>query len=104
MRNAIYIVMALICLAASSCKEPPAPLPTANFFVEGSGCSSSCKVYFYDQSLNAVKWQWDFGNGIISNNQDDSTLYTSSGFYTVRLYVWNTDNVKDSVSKTVTVN
>ena len=94
----------LVIAGLSSCKkEPPAPLPTANFFVSNNGCFSPCYLYFYDQSKNAVKWKWDFDNATYSNNPDDSSLYFNTGYYDVTLFVWNADDVKDSVIKTVLV-
>ena len=91
-------------LTLSACKkDPPAPLPLADFFVENSGCTASCKLYFYDQSDNAVKWNWKFGNGVTSNNANDSTTYHISGTYEVWLYVWNKDDVIDSVRKNITI-
>ena len=95
--------MGLVCLSLSACKDAPAPLATANFYVDGDECVSPCTVHFYDQSMNAVKWRWEFGNGTSSPNQDDSTTYTDNNIYTVKLTVWNSDDVPDSVSKTVTI-
>jgi PKD repeat protein len=53
--------------------------------------------------LNAVSWEWDFGNGTTSVNQDDSAIYAAAGVYQVKLGVWNEDGIKDSIVKTVTV-
>jgi PKD repeat protein len=83
--------------------EPPAPLPTANFYVDNAGCLTSCYVYFYDQSINAVRWEWSFGNTLSSDQPDDSTQYHNPGFYDVTLKVWNADNVEDKITKQVTV-
>ena len=98
------IVFALATLAIVSCKkEAPAPLPTADFYVANNGCSSPCYLYFYSQSLNATKFQWDFDNLTGSTSENDSSLYFSTGLYNVKLSIWNADDVKDSVSKTITV-
>jgi PKD repeat protein len=94
----------LILFISPSCKkEDPAPLATANFFVSNSGCASPCWVYFYDNSTNAVKWHWNFGNNFNSTLQNDSGYYNTPGSYDVELHVWNVDDVADSVTKTVMV-
>ena len=87
-----------------SCKkEDPAPLPFADFQVENSGAHSPCWLYFYDNSQNAVEWEWYFGNGFNSTTQNDSSYYTAFGFYDVTLRVKNIDGVADSVTKQVMV-
>ena len=85
-------------------KTPPAPLPKANFFVENNGCVAPCYIYFYDQSDNATSVQWDFGNGMISNERDDSTQYLEYGVYEVWIYAENSDGERDSVRKNVFIN
>ncbi|MBL7897305.1 MAG: PKD domain-containing protein [Crocinitomicaceae bacterium] len=95
----------LFSLLTSSCKEepPPAPLPFADFLVSNNGCLAPCWIYFYDNSQNAVKWEWDFGNNFNSTTQNDSMLYQSQGYYDVSLRIENSDGVADSVSKEVFV-
>ena len=93
-----------ILLLFVQCKEPEAPKATANFFVENSGCVAPCYLYFYDQSTHAVAWKYEFGNGFNSNLSNDSMLYISPGTYTVKLSVWNSDNVIDSVKKEILIN
>ena len=94
----------LAAMTVSSCKkEQPAPAAIANFFVGNNACVSPCWVYFYDQSANAVQWEWDFGNNFNSTTQNDSMLYNTTGFYDVELMVWNSDGVADSITKTIMV-
>lgn len=104
MNNFFRAVLFFLTLIFVSCKkEEPAPLPFADFFVENSACTSPCWVKFYDQSLNAVEWEWNFGNNFYSSSQNDSNYYTEFGIYKVRLKVKNADGVLDSVTKDVLV-
>ena len=100
-RRCLGILFLLLILSCEN--EPPAPLPTANFYVDNAFCTSPCYVHFYDQSYSAVNWHWEFGNGITSTYQDDSTQYVNPGFYDVTLTVTNADNVEDKITKTITV-
>ena len=84
-------------------KEPPAPLPFADFHVSNNGCIAPCWLYFFDNSQNAVKWEWNFGNGFNSTTQNDSMLYNNLGYYNVTLWIENADGVRDSVTKEVMV-
>lgn len=100
----IWSTCLLILSSNSACKkENPAPLPFADFHASNSGCVSPCWVYFYDNSLNAVEWKWDFGNYFNSTTKDDSMLYQSFGFYDVTLWVKNSDGVTDSVTKEIMI-
>jgi len=103
MRITLFFFIAFSGCWISCKKEPPAPLPFADFLVNNNGCVAPCKLYFYDNSLNAVKWEWNFGNGFNSFSKNDSNQYNLQGFYDVFLKVWNSDDVADSVIKTIYV-
>ena len=81
-------------------------VPVANFTASAvSGCSP-VYVTFTDQSTGSPKfWNWDFGNGQLSNLQNPSIAFTTPGTYTVTLVVKNNDGV-DGITKTnlITVN
>ncbi|WP_400190360.1 GEVED domain-containing protein [Hymenobacter sp. B81] len=63
--------------------------PVANFT---SNYTSTCSnpVQFTDQSLNApTSWEWDFGDGATSTQQNPVHTYTASGVYNVSLTARN---------------
>jgi PKD repeat protein len=50
----------------------------------------SSPVQFTDSSTNnPTNWNWSFGNGIYSNEQNPNYTYPNSGMYTITLYVTN---------------
>jgi gliding motility-associated-like protein len=53
------------------------------------GCSIPFNVSFTDNTINAVNWSWDFGDGNSSNIQNPSNIYTSSNLFDVSLLVTN---------------
>lgn len=67
-----------------------AQAPVANFTASKiSGCSPLV-VSFKDSSLGDPKfWNWDFGNGQISNVQNPTVTYSRPGTYSVTLVVRN---------------
>lgn len=66
------------------------PNPVADFSASPTSGKAPLKVKFTDQSTeNPVKWQWDFGDGKTSIDQNPTHTYVSDGTYTVKLTVKN---------------
>lgn len=68
--------------------------PTVNFTANVTSGCFPLRVQFSDQSTAGagntnVSWEWDFGNGMISNLQNPSVSYTSAGVFLVTLKVTN---------------
>lgn len=75
----------------------PVPLPQAAFGSNPNEGEAPLKVSFYDQSLHAVSYYWDFGNGITSTEQNPTNLYQEPGSYSVLLITQNAAGCSDSV-------
>ena len=61
-------------------------------------------VQFFDQSTGPVTfWQWDFGDGSTSNEQNPIHVYAAGGTYNVRLTVANFSGTPDFLDQAVTV-
>jgi PGF-pre-PGF domain-containing protein len=84
-------------LATINVSEQPVPLhPVADFgsnFVSGY---APLDVQFTDLSQNATAWNWDFGDGSTSTEQNPNHTYLSAGTYLVNLIV---SNVNETASK-----
>jgi PKD repeat protein len=50
-------------------------------------------------SSSAVSWQWNFGDGNFSNQQNPVHTYSNYGNYTVRLIVTNVFGCSDTITK-----
>lgn len=77
--------------------------PTANFT---SDVTSTCTgiVQFNDLSLLADTWEWSFGDGNTSTEQNPLHTYAANGTYTVSLYVENAyGNDTYSITDMITV-
>lgn len=59
---------------------------------------------FTDLSTNAVEWYWDFGNGLVSTQQNpQGVIFDSEGSHTVTLTVENASGCLNAVQKDVNV-
>jgi len=77
----------------------PPPLD-ANFSATSTSGVAPLTVIFTDQSTGTVdSWNWSFGDGLSSNEQNPSHTYNDSGSYTVTLTVTGPDD-SDTETKT----
>ncbi len=77
-----------------------AQVPVAAFTVDNQSGCSPLRAAFRDQSTgNPAFWNWDFGNGELSNLQNPIIYYTNPGVYTVTLVVRNADGT-NGITKT----
>lgn len=80
--------------------------PVASF-TTAPVCFNNKPTAFKDLSAgNATisSWQWDFGDGTGSTQQDPSHLYGQAGTFTVKLVVTNSSGCKDSIQAIAVVN
>ena len=75
-------------------------LPVPNFSASATSSYVPLSVQFTDSSQNAAGWNWNFGDGATSTDQNPIHIYSAAGTYTVRLTASNRNNV---ASKTATI-
>ncbi len=78
------------------------PNPTSIF--TGENVCENNNASFIDNSVGDINaWNWQFGNGGLSNVQNPSELYVSEGVFNVSLTVTTTDNCVNTSSSTVEI-
>jgi PKD repeat protein len=80
----------------------PAGTVNARFTSSPSAGRAPLEVQFTDRSSGATTWNWDFGDGGTSTEQNPSHTYTTSGTYKVTLSVSGTDG-SDTSTGTIMV-
>ena len=63
-----------------------------------SACSIPIVVNYVDKSINAVSWQWQFGNGASSISKNPSNTINEFGTFTDKLIATNSNGCSDTVS------
>jgi PKD repeat protein len=81
--------------------------PTADFFGIPTSGLKPLTVNFTDNSTTYegfTTWEWDFGDGNTSSEQDPTHLYANAGLYDVTLTVYEADGDSDSEIKIEYIN
>lgn len=75
--------------------------PQADFSVpvDLKACAKDCGVQFTNNSTNAVAFEWDFGDGEVSNQQNPYHVYSAPGTYTVKLKAINQNSTDEFSSQ-----
>lgn len=98
MKRTIYLTLVLP-LLLSSCEMPP----RASFSASPGDPVVGEEVWFTNESDNASSFEWDFGDGYISNEVDPIHVFSASGPYEVRLKAWGESGSYDEASMSIDV-
>jgi YVTN family beta-propeller protein len=66
-------------------------LPAANFSSNVSEGYAPLSIQFTDLSENATQWNWNFGDGKLSIEQNPMHIYSKAGRYTVKMKASNSN-------------
>lgn len=106
-KNLFFIVaMAAISITTSCQKEeenvPVNPAVNAAFSFDITG-TDSLTVNFTNNSTNGANYEWDFGDGNTSNDENPTHTYAFYKSYNVKLTVTGEDGSTTSATRTVNV-
>lgn len=87
------------CETVASITVVDIPGPQAAFSVNPTIAEAEQLVYFTDHSIGATSWQWDFGDGNGSAQQNPTHTYPNPGFYDVYLTVTDDYGCEDEAYK-----
>ena len=73
--------------------------PVADFYAMQTQIKVLSYAEFYDLSTNASYWEWSFGEGSTSLDQNPIQYYYKDGFYTITLVVTSPQGCKDTIVK-----
>ncbi len=82
------------------------PTPQINIIGDSSICSKATADFKGNTAKkdSTITWSWNFGNGNTSTGQAVSTVYNSSGNYTIKLIGLNSGGCSDTTTKQIKVN
>ena len=101
LRSVVFLLVGLVffaILGSFACARAPA----ASFSANPTSGAAPLAVNFSDQSKNKpTQWNWDFGDGTTSNEQNPSHTYTKIGTYAVKLTATNNKGANTAQAATV---
>lgn len=80
------------------------PVPQAGFdFTPKETDVLNSKISFFDESVDADLFRWEFGDNQVSSDQNPSNTYVDAGEYRITQFVSTNFGCKDSMSKPVLI-
>lgn len=80
------------------------PAPNANYSYSSNGCTLPVGITFTNTSTGGLSYNWDFGNGQTSTNQNPTVInYTTAGNYQVELITTNNFGCKDTLNQSILI-
>ena len=89
--KSLFYVVVILSLGMASCSAPK-----AIFSINAEKPVAPTKIDFENQSENADRYEWDFGDGTTSTEEMPNHRYTSSGNYTVTLKAYKEKKAKST--------
>lgn len=98
MKKIIYLSFALP-LILFSCESTP----EAHFYTDTVEPAVGHEVLFTNDSHNAKSFEWDFGDGFVSYEENPIHIYTGTGTYDVILTAFSKKDLSDKATLTLEV-
>lgn len=77
--------------------------PTANFTITSETVFNNVPIQFQNLSVDAISYQWEFGDGGQSTIVHPSNIYSDPGFYTITLIATDEKGCTDTISRPLEV-
>ena len=104
-KNVIFLVLICATVVMFSGAVSAADVPSANFTADKYWGVNNVTTHFTDTSTgNPTSWNWNFGDGITSTEQNPTHTYSALGSYNVSLTATNSvGSSTKSISKCINV-
>jgi hypothetical protein len=95
----IFYLMLVLPIILFSCESTP----VAVFHTSTSDPEVGSEIFFINDSQNADRFEWDFGDGYVSNERSPGHVFYASGTYEVKLTAISKGGLEDNASITLDV-
>lgn len=98
MKKIVFFALILPIFFVSCTKDPE-----ADFFIDIDKAKIGQEIFFHNTSQNAETYEWDFGDGYISNDKHPVYKYSLTGTYDVTLTAFSKKGEQDKAIMTINV-
>ena len=102
MKNTISLLL-ILTLALFSCRRNTGLPPEAHFHCDIAEPEVGQEVTFTNDSRHATQFEWDFGDGVISEETDPVHVFTGTGSFDVILTAYSDDGESSEAILTINV-
>jgi PKD repeat protein len=95
----IFNLALALSLILFSCERAP----EAHFSTDTIDPEVGQEVFFNNESHNAVDFEWDFGDGYVSNDPNPSHIYTGTGSFEVVMTAYSRNGQSDKATITINI-
>ncbi len=100
----IFIILLVVsCKKIDNITDNVTKNPVADFNYQIEKIPAPCGVNFYNKSVNAISYLWDFGDGQTSTEQNPYHIFHTGGDFIITLSILGNDNKNYSKSQTITI-
>ncbi|MGB3469081.1 MAG: PKD domain-containing protein [Cyclobacteriaceae bacterium] len=107
MKRIYYLILSLkLIVFVSSCgddEDVSGPTPTAEFSTDKLIVETGDEITFTNNTVDGASYEWDFGDGETSTEENPVHTYTSTGDYTVTLTAIGSGGRENEVTQDITV-
>ncbi len=98
------ILLPFLFLVVFSCSEDdPLPMPVVNFFLDPEVAEVGIPVMFDNVTVNAARYEWDFGGIATSTETSPSVTFSDPGTVTVTLRAFTEDEQMVEITRDIAV-
>ena len=98
MKRIIFLPI-ILSLVLFSCEV----IPEAAFYIDKVNAEVGEEIFFTNDSYNADRFEWDFGDGTYSDVPNPAHTYMGTGTFEVKLTAFNHRGVSDQAYRTILI-
>lgn len=98
MKRILYLFLAMP-LFLISCQKTP----QASFSADTANPEVGQSVYFNNSSRDAVRFEWDFGDGTTSSAKNPTHIFTGTGPVVVKLSAFSKNHIEDKATLSLNI-
>ncbi len=99
----LLLIPAALLMVFSCSDDEPLPTPSVAFFLDPPIAEVGIPVMFDNETTNASRYEWDFGDGNVITDISPTVTFSEAGPVTVTLRAFTEDEQMEELSQEITI-